>query len=131
MMLITSGSDTAAVSWGSDPLSISKITTSSEYTPAQGFEGTDRFTYRLVTSVDGIGSLQIFSEPATVEIRVESGACSQADLAEGYGSLNFLDVSAFLSAFGANDPISDFNNDGQYNFLDVSQFLSIFSAGCP
>ncbi|MEQ9207239.1 MAG: Ig-like domain-containing protein [Phycisphaerales bacterium] len=101
------------------------------YTPAQGFEGTDRFTYRLVTSVDELGSLQIFSDPATVEIRVEGGACSQADLAEGYGSLNFLDVSAFLSAFGANDPISDFNNDGQYNFLDVSQFLSIFSAGCP
>ncbi len=47
------------------------------------------------------------------------------------GSLNFLDVSAFLSAFAAQDPVADFNPDGQFNFLDVSAFLSAFSNGCP
>jgi len=47
------------------------------------------------------------------------------------GSLNFLDVSAFLNAFASNDQIADFNNDGSFNFLDVSAFLSSYSSGCP
>ncbi len=49
----------------------------------------------------------------------------------GEGDLNFLDVSAFLSAFGNQDPAADFVVDGNYNFLDVSEFLAQFSAGCP
>lgn len=47
------------------------------------------------------------------------------------GSLNFFDVSAFLVAFGKNDPIADFTNDGLWNFFDVSEFLTAFSMGCP
>jgi len=46
------------------------------------------------------------------------------------GVLNFFDVSAFLTAFGAMDPIADINNDGFFNFFDVSAFLSDFGAGC-
>ncbi len=46
------------------------------------------------------------------------------------GALNFFDVSAFLSLFGAMDPQADFNNDGAFNFFDVSAFLSAFGAGC-
>tara|TARA_R110002096_G_scaffold344921_7_gene538082 strand:- start:21015 stop:23609 length:2595 start_codon:yes stop_codon:yes gene_type:complete len=53
-----------------------------------------------------------------------------ADLT-GEGSLNFLDVSAFLTAFGNQDPFADFTEDGNYNFLDVSAFLSAFGDGCP
>ncbi|MGV6815418.1 MAG: GC-type dockerin domain-anchored protein [Phycisphaerales bacterium] len=53
-----------------------------------------------------------------------------ADLT-GDGVLNFFDVSAFLQAFGAQDPIADFTNDGIYNFFDVSAFLGAFAAGCP
>lgn len=53
-----------------------------------------------------------------------------ADLT-GDGILNFFDVSAFLSAFSANDPLADFTGDGVYNFFDVSAFLSAFAAGCP
>ena len=60
---------------------------------------------------------------------VVSNPCP-ADLT-GEGSLNFLDVSAFLTAFGNQDPIADFQPDGSYNFLDVSAFLSAFGAGCP
>ncbi|MFK7758899.1 MAG: GC-type dockerin domain-anchored protein [Phycisphaerales bacterium] len=56
-------------------------------------------------------------------------ACS-ADLT-GEGDLNFLDVSAFLAAFGAGDSSADFEADGNFNFLDVSAFLSAFAAGCP
>lgn len=49
----------------------------------------------------------------------------------GDGDLNFFDVSAFLSAFGASDPDADFTGDGEFNFFDVSAFLTAFSAGCP
>ncbi len=47
------------------------------------------------------------------------------------GTLNFFDVSAFLSAFGEGDPIADFTDDGVFNFFDVSAFLSAFGDGCP
>jgi len=47
------------------------------------------------------------------------------------GSLNFFDVSAFLSAFAAQDPVADFTGDGAFNFFDVSAFLAAFAAGCP
>ena len=49
----------------------------------------------------------------------------------GDGELNFFDVSAFLNAFGSNDPQADFTGDGSFNFFDVSAFLVAFSAGCP
>lgn len=57
--------------------------------------------------------------------------CSDADLAGPFGQLDFFDVSAFLSAYNAQDPEADFNNDGIFNFFDVSAFLSVFNAGCP
>jgi len=56
--------------------------------------------------------------------------CSQADL-NADGTLNFFDVSAFLKAFAANDPIADFTDDGRFNFFDVSAFLVVFGQGCP
>lgn len=60
----------------------------------------------------------------------ESADACRADI-NGDDSLNFLDVSAFLSMFGSSDPIADFQDDGQLNFLDLSAFLSVYSAGCP
>lgn len=47
------------------------------------------------------------------------------------GALNFFDISAFLTAFSALDPIADLNGDGAFNFFDVSELLSAFAAGCP
>jgi len=47
------------------------------------------------------------------------------------GDLNFFDVSAFLGAFAAMDPISDFDSNGEFNFFDVSSFLAAFAGGCP
>jgi hypothetical protein len=47
------------------------------------------------------------------------------------GSLDFFDVSAFLTAYAANDPTADFNADGSFNFFDVSAFLVAYIAGCP
>ncbi|MFK7759058.1 MAG: endonuclease/exonuclease/phosphatase family protein [Phycisphaerales bacterium] len=53
-----------------------------------------------------------------------------ADLT-GEGDLNFLDVSAYLIAFGNQDPIADFTGEGDFNFLDVSAYLLAFGQGCP
>ena len=53
-----------------------------------------------------------------------------ADLNED-GELNFFDVSAFLVAYQAMDPLADFNNDGAFSFFDVSRFLVAYQAGCP
>ncbi len=66
----------------------------------------------------------------TGKIVIEAPASCPADLT-GEGELNFFDVSAFLSAFNAMDPIADFTDDGVFNFFDVSAFLSAFNAGCP
>jgi hypothetical protein len=49
----------------------------------------------------------------------------------GEGDLNFLDVSAFLAAFGNGEASADFTGEGQFNFLDVSAFLAAFGKGCP
>lgn len=47
------------------------------------------------------------------------------------GELDFFDVSAFLGAFAAMDPIADFTGDGNFDFFDVSAFLTAFGLGCP
>ncbi len=46
------------------------------------------------------------------------------------GSVNTLDVLAFLNAWSAGDPSADFNGDGTVNTLDVLAFLNAWSAGC-
>jgi hypothetical protein len=66
----------------------------------------------------------------TADITVPGSGVCQADLT-GDGSLDFFDVSAFLNAFNAQDPIADFTGDGLYDFFDVSAFLNSFNAGCP
>jgi hypothetical protein len=53
-----------------------------------------------------------------------------ADLT-GDGILNFFDISAFLNAYNAMDPIADFDGNGIFNFFDVSAFLNAFNSGCP
>ena len=53
-----------------------------------------------------------------------------ADLS-GDGVLDFFDVSAFLNAYNAQDPVADFTGDGVLDFFDVSAFLNAYNAGCP
>ena len=53
-----------------------------------------------------------------------------ADLT-GDGELDFFDVSAFLNAYSAMDPIADFTGDMMFDFFDVSAFLNAYNAGCP
>lgn len=47
------------------------------------------------------------------------------------GSLDFFDVSTFLTLFGKGNPGADFNGDGSFDFFDVSAFLTAFGTGCP
>lgn len=61
-----------------------------------------------------------------------SASCNIADLAPPYGTLDFSDVLAFLTAFGALDPAADLAPPfGVFDFSDVIAFLSAFGAGCP
>lgn len=65
-------------------------------------------------------------------LEVTPGGCSRADLAEPYGSLDFNDVVAYLSAFGADDPAADIAPPmDQLDFTDVTTFLVVYSGGCP
>lgn len=64
-----------------------------------------------------------------VDVGVASG-CNPADL-NGDGELDFLDISAFLTLFVAQDPAADLTGDGEVDFLDISSFLTSFGAGCP
>lgn len=58
--------------------------------------------------------------------------CSPADLAEPFGTLDFSDVIAFLSAFGAMDPPADLASPfGVFDFSDVLSFLTAYGEGCP
>lgn len=44
--------------------------------------------------------------------------------------LDFVDVSAFLSAFTLGDPDADINGDGSLDTLDVYAFLTAYTNGC-
>lgn len=63
--------------------------------------------------------------------RGPNSPCSAVDYALPYGSLNFLDVSAFLERYSKGIGDADLAYDGSFNFLDVSKFLELFGQGCP
>ena len=46
------------------------------------------------------------------------------------GTVNTLDVLAFLNAWAAGDQAGDFNEDGNVNTLDVLAFLNAWTTGC-
>ncbi len=52
--------------------------------------------------------------------------------AEPCDQATFSDITAFLAAFGNQDPIADFEPPfGEFTFTDVLRFLTLFNAGCP
>ncbi len=68
------------------------------------------------------------------EMQVVVNQCAPQDCPAdltGDGTLDFFDISAFLTAFGNQDPVADFTGDGSFDFFDISTFLTAFSAGCP
>jgi hypothetical protein len=58
--------------------------------------------------------------------------CNPADIASPFGELTFGDISAFLAAFSAQDPVADIASPfGEFTFGDISTFVAAFDAGCP
>lgn len=95
-------------------------------------EPTNLVQIRFIAEDIGDGSV---IEAAVDAVKISGLNCEDpqtcpADLT-GDGNLDFFDVSAFLTAYNANDPIADFTGDGNFDFFDVSAFLSAFNAGCP
>ena len=89
------------------------------------------FTFRAVNdeSLFGIAS---GGDELVVHLTGEVvGSICVPDFAEPFGELDFFDVSAFLSAFAAQDPQADLSGDGNFDFFDVSGFLVAYGAGCP
>lgn len=108
-----------------------------------GFNPTTAWVATIVTADAGVtGTFDTIIAPPTPldprlsfkigyfdnEIRV--GAVCNTDF-DFSGSLNFLDVSMYLSLYGMMDPIADMNSDGSFNFLDISLFLSSYGQSCP
>jgi hypothetical protein len=61
-----------------------------------------------------------------------AGPCNASDFSPPYGTLDFSDVIAFLTDFGAEQPPADLSPPfGTYDFSDVLAFLTAFGAGCP
>lgn len=88
------------------------------------------YTFRAVNSESLFGTASTGDE-LVVNLMGEVGNVCVADFASPFGQLNFLDVSAFLQAYGSMDPSADLDNSGSFNFLDVSEFLQQYGAGCP
>lgn len=104
----------------SGPLSATKL---NQHQFSTQFDPPARTVYIHALNQDGLmlSPIDISYSPLT---------CNLADLNDD-GELDFIDISAFLSAYGAGDPLADLNNDFNYDFLDISAFVSAYSDGCP
>ena len=47
------------------------------------------------------------------------------------GTLDFFDVSQFLTYFTKQNPLADLSGDDNFDFFDVSAFLVAYAKGCP
>lgn len=82
-------------------------------------------------SLNHLGVIEMDQTWDAVTLVIDTGVAGCAADLTGDGELDFFDVSAFLTAFAANDPIADFTGEGDFDFFDVSSFLAAFGAGCP
>ncbi len=91
------------------------------------FEGSTELVAGVAT-LDVVGTVTfVASGPAP-----EPAGCNAADLAEPFDVLDFSDVVAFLTAFGAMAPEADLGAPfGQWDFTDIVLFLEAFGMGCP
>lgn len=55
----------------------------------------------------------------------------QPDLSPPYGSIDFFDVSRFLTLYNAHSQLADIYDDDQWNFFDVSTYLLRYATPCP
>lgn len=74
------------------------------------------------------GDVDAESDSPFGNFRIASNCLADMD---GNGTLDFFDVSAFLTLFTTQQSSGDLNADGSWDFFDVSIFLSAYNAGCP
>ncbi|MBZ0171842.1 MAG: hypothetical protein K8E66_05635 [Phycisphaerales bacterium] len=86
------------------------------------------------TVIDGIADLTLVGAAtivATGEAPQPAG-CNAADIAEPFGVLDLGDISAFVTAFVAQDPVADLAPPaGVFDLADLGAFVSAFIGGCP
>ncbi|MCA9300277.1 MAG: hypothetical protein KDA28_14495, partial [Phycisphaerales bacterium] len=58
------------------------------------------------------------------------GPCSDADLAEPFGTLDIFDLLEYLNRFDSGDAAADLNGDTVLDIFDVLVYLELFDAGC-
>jgi len=83
-------------------------------------------------AIDTTGGM-IDSEPFEVKLIV-GGACSPADMAPAFRTLDINDVLAFATYFGDGSGEADLfpeGGDGAFDVNDVLAFAAAFTAGCP
>jgi len=110
--------------WGSTILVASDTNERSRLTTAMSTDG-----FVIAGWQSGSSAADIETHNINPDGTLGASSCP-ADL-NGDGNLDFFDISAFLNAFAAMNPVADFNDDGLFNFFDVSAFLTAFTAGCP
>lgn len=125
-LLLANGAGGLSIYNNSDPLN--PILTS--YFLAESTIGTPRSSLRRIELKNNLayaatlgGGLRIYDtlgcqEPCPADFNND-------------GTLNFFDISTFLTAFQNQDPLADLNADVRWNFFDISAFLTLFSQGCP
>ncbi len=102
-----------------------------------GFDFISNQVIGGLPAVDNLGEVSLIDFTAIsgdqfVNLTAVAGGCNAADLAEPFGTLDFSDVIAFLTAFGSMDPAADLAAPfGTFDFSDVIAFLGAFGAGCP
>lgn len=90
-----------------------------------------RFVDDPVVTDTGLGDAPII-DMGVYEVQATPAPCNAADMAIPFDLLDFSDVVAFLSAFGAMSPAADLAPPvGAFDFSDVVAFLGAFGAGCP
>jgi hypothetical protein len=99
-------------------------------TPLALPSGSYRLQIRLAHS--GLGQLEARLSTGSLSAiwNILSDSQCPPDLNDD-GQLDFIDISAFINAFIAHNPIADLNTDDQFDFLDITEFVEGYIAGCP
>jgi hypothetical protein len=83
---------------------------------------------------DNANAVDAFFEPGSrliFELEPGPTPCSAADLVLDFGVLDLNDITAFVAAFTAGDPLADLNSDGIFDLADITGFVTLFNMGCP
>ncbi len=78
----------------------------------------------------GTASTLVTGNPGVGEALYITGAVCDADLNDD-GTLNFFDISQFLTMYNQLDAGADMNDDGLFNFFDIAAYITLYNSGCP